>query len=608
MAQEGNGQISVPVGARLVPVHGPRKPLVVQRPCGRAGGSAQVFSCFDPDRGTTPVAAKVLSPQYALFSWRARDEARILASIIGTDAGFGSSEDDWVNTAMARARRERSPLPGHAYVVRFFDAFDAWVRDPDGRLVAGFFEPTVVIVMELGEHSLADEIAWADGPMEEARARLLMADAVAGVRCAHQVCWHNDLKPANFVMVGNTLKLADFGLATAFGDKTHGLADHVSEHYAAPERLVDRIVSGGGDVYSLGLIYAEMRTGVRPNYGHLRVEIPIEAEQAMVSECTKADRRSRLSLAALGAVFSHPTAGEVDHYVQGPDPDATRTAYVPPPSEPIPRPAPTSSKATPPSRWTKNPKIVGSVVVACLLAAALIAVLLVGPGGHGPSSDTTTTAVGAGVVSKSGNTTTTSTAATTTTSTAPPPTTTTTRAEVPAVAPAVAATTTTAPSQYTVTVNEIMPQYPTAGNGFALNGGDTGSAQSVPGGYSGYFYEAADYSGQCSGVDPVAGTWQIAGIPAGNYSIEAYIPFASNLGSVDYNVDASQDIVINQSSEAGQWVVLFNVPTIPFPAGGQEIEVSLTDYPSGQLGQSQSGPCQPSGQEMVWDAMRFTLY
>ncbi|EXL65731.1 cyclin-dependent kinase 1 [Fusarium oxysporum f. sp. conglutinans race 2 54008] len=100
--------------------------------------------------------------------------------------------------------------------------------------------------------------------MNDMVVRKFMYQLCAGVKYCHSHrILHRDLKPANLLIdkEGN-LKLADFGLARAFGvplrPYTH---DVVTLWYRAPELLLgEKQYSTGVDMWSVGCIFAEMCT------------------------------------------------------------------------------------------------------------------------------------------------------------------------------------------------------------------------------------------------------------------------------------------------------------------------------------------------------------
>ncbi|KAI9805929.1 MAG: Cell division control protein 2 [Sarcosagium campestre] len=100
--------------------------------------------------------------------------------------------------------------------------------------------------------------------MGEAMVKKFMSQLVEGIRYCHsRRILHRDLKPQNLLIdkEGN-LKLADFGLARAFGvplrTYTHEV---VTLWYRSPEILLGgRQYSTGVDMWSVGCIFAEMCT------------------------------------------------------------------------------------------------------------------------------------------------------------------------------------------------------------------------------------------------------------------------------------------------------------------------------------------------------------
>ncbi|HKB06115.1 MAG TPA: protein kinase, partial [Gemmataceae bacterium] len=134
-------------------------------------------------------------------------------------------------------------------------------------------EGEVAIVMELAEKSLYDVLQEmrAAGLPGIPRDRLLkyMADAADGLDYLSEThnLMHMDVKPRNLFLVGDHIKVADFGLAKHLErSSSSGILAGISPQYAAPETFTSRITKHS-DQYSLAIVYMELLTGKRPFTG-----------------------------------------------------------------------------------------------------------------------------------------------------------------------------------------------------------------------------------------------------------------------------------------------------------------------------------------------------
>src|SRR5262245_28361556 len=134
-------------------------------------------------------------------------------------------------------------------------------------------EGEVAIVMELAEKSLYDVLQEmrAAGLPGIPRDRLLkyMADAADGLDYLSEThnLMHMDVKPRNLFLVGDHIKVADFGLAKHLErSSSAGILAAISPQYAAPETFTSRITKHS-DQYSLAIVYMELLTGKRPFTG-----------------------------------------------------------------------------------------------------------------------------------------------------------------------------------------------------------------------------------------------------------------------------------------------------------------------------------------------------
>jgi serine/threonine protein kinase len=134
----------------------------------------------------------------------------------------------------------------------------------------------MVLVMELADRSLAERFAECQAAgqpgigRDELLAYMMEAAEVLDVMNIKHGLQHLDIKPANLFIVGNHLKVADFGLVNSLEElQTDGppnQLDGLTPLYVAPETLLGK-TSRHSDQYSLAIVYQELLTGTFPFSG-----------------------------------------------------------------------------------------------------------------------------------------------------------------------------------------------------------------------------------------------------------------------------------------------------------------------------------------------------
>lgn len=138
----------------------------------------------------------------------------------------------------------------------------------DGGVTA---DGELYLVMELIDGESLDEYCRRGTLDLAARLRRLFLPICDAVAYAHQrLVVHRDLKPSNIMVTKDGVpKLLDFGTAKVLSvesdmvDRTHTGLGLVTAGYASPEQLRGEPVSTLTDVYSLGVIFYEIVSGVR---------------------------------------------------------------------------------------------------------------------------------------------------------------------------------------------------------------------------------------------------------------------------------------------------------------------------------------------------------
>ncbi|KAJ4456818.1 putative Cell division control protein 2 [Paratrimastix pyriformis] len=127
-------------------------------------------------------------------------------------------------------------------------------------------ERKLTLVFEFLDQDLKKYLDQNRGHLEPLTIKCFLFQLLAGVAYCHQHrVLHRDLKPQNLLInrADLSLKLADFGLARAFGIPVRSFTHEVvTLWYRAPDVLLgSRKYSTPVDIWSVGCIFAEMVTG-----------------------------------------------------------------------------------------------------------------------------------------------------------------------------------------------------------------------------------------------------------------------------------------------------------------------------------------------------------
>jgi serine/threonine protein kinase len=137
------------------------------------------------------------------------------------------------------------------------------------------------LIMEYVEGQGLDEYIKAQQtPISIERAKNLMIQIVDAFVYAHKNgIIHRDVKPSNFIITStDEIKVLDFGIAKLVGEGNHNLTKTGTQigtvYYMSPEQVRGQVLDHRSDIYSLGVTFYELLTGVCP-YRSMNTEYEI---------------------------------------------------------------------------------------------------------------------------------------------------------------------------------------------------------------------------------------------------------------------------------------------------------------------------------------------
>lgn len=191
------------------------------------------------------------------FVFRARDrelEADVVLKVLAP--GILETPDE--RRAFSQGLRPARKL-AHASLARVFDE-----GEEGGR--AFFTRPFLDGLTMRRILALRRERSQAFAPQE---IEAIFAQLAAALESSRRLGPHGCLKPENILVLPDLVKVTDYGLALALPRSRYAAAQSAgtSRRYLAPEYAKGAAIDGRADVYSLGVLLAEMEGGTFPDLG-----------------------------------------------------------------------------------------------------------------------------------------------------------------------------------------------------------------------------------------------------------------------------------------------------------------------------------------------------
>ncbi len=232
-------------------------------------------------------AGQLLDGRYRVGSWIAR--GGMATVYLGTDTKLDRT------VALKVAHPELADDP--EFVRRFTGEARSVARLSSPNVVAVYDQGSdaglLYLVMEYVPGRTLRELLRERGRLSPREALDIISGVLGGLAAAHQAgIVHRDIKPENVLLGdGNTIKVADFGLARAASRASHTRTGMIigTAAYLAPEQVSRSVSDARTDVYAAGVLLYELLTGAQPHTGdtplavaYKHVSDPVPAPSSVV--------------------------------------------------------------------------------------------------------------------------------------------------------------------------------------------------------------------------------------------------------------------------------------------------------------------------------------
>lgn len=267
----------------------------------------------------------------------------------------------------------------HPNIVKLYD----YIETPDG----------LYLIMEYVEGVMLDDfIKRESGPIKEENAVKIMIGLLSGFAYAHSKnIVHRDVKPSNVIISRDfsVIKILDFGIAKILDDNSKNMTKDGTQmgtvYYMSPEQVKGVKLDYRSDIYSLGVTFFQMVTGLNP-YEQITSEYEIynmitqtdlpkvksvypyvsDKIENIIKKATRKNVADRYQ-------SCNQIIADLNH-TQQPVVEVKYTPKPPPPQQ-IP-PPPLKQQELPAEKSEGNGKLIASLIIGFLLLGLLLFVII----------------------------------------------------------------------------------------------------------------------------------------------------------------------------------------------------------------------------------------